>query len=285
MTGVIDAAVKRLMTDESVHGCLLAINHTSLLVEEQVARYLPASSSTSSIPPEAFSKIQAEVMRKMVVVAEDAEGVGRWLVSHPYFRKRQAAEDLAQYEGMLNSRLVPRLVLAVSAAVLHGWRPLDDPFFGLLVLAYASGSLTKQLAGNVLTLMEKTLLGQNFIKDDVLMESLPDIWQTNDSTEEIGQGLFRLFEALERRGGNVYSRGNDHHRRRTNSGGPAAVQDSSSSSTSLSTSSAPFRTSRKGLALLILVNLVHFVRTYWKEVATGVIGAIIILMIVNLAGY
>ena len=163
-------------------------------------------SSTTSIFPEALRKIQTEVMRKMVVVAEDAEGVGGWLVKHPYFRKKQDPVDLRQYEGMLDSRLVPRLVLTLSAAVLHGWCPLDDPFFALLVLGYASGSLTKQLAGNLMILFEKTLLGQNVIKDDFLMESLPDIWRTSDTTEEIDQGLFRLFEALERRGGNMYSR-------------------------------------------------------------------------------
>lgn len=47
-----------------------------------------------------------------------------------------------------------RLVLATSAAVLHDWAPREDSCVALMVVVFASGSLTKQLASNLLTSLE-----------------------------------------------------------------------------------------------------------------------------------
>lgn len=39
-------------------------------------------------------------------------------------------------------------MLAVCAAVLHDMEPMEDPCVALLVVAFATGSLTKQVGGD-----------------------------------------------------------------------------------------------------------------------------------------
>lgn len=116
-------------------------------------------------------------------------------------------------------------MLAVAAGVLHGYRPTEDPLLALLVVAYASGSLTRQVAANFLGLVGTALTSPSATVDapagaadgndaplaappvaavragDYVIDRLPDVWSAADSPEDIGEGLYRLFQALERRKG------------------------------------------------------------------------------------
>lgn len=132
-------------------------------------------------------------------------------------------EEAAQYQNLIKTKLVSRLVLAVAAGVLHGYRPAEDPLLALLVVAYAAGSLTRQVAANFLGLVGTALTSPSATVDatgaadgsevpsaapaaavragDFVIDRLPDVWSVADSPEDIGEGLYRLFQALERRKG------------------------------------------------------------------------------------
>lgn len=59
---------------------------------------------------------------------------------------------------LLKNRLVSRLVLSVSAAVLYGFDPVDDPLIAMLLVGYSSGTLTQKAALKLLDHLETMLL-------------------------------------------------------------------------------------------------------------------------------
>ena len=140
---------------------------TALMVEEMASRRTAdarkalgmASNPDEPLPLIVQGQIQRDVMREMVVVAEDAEAFAATVVESRWFRRSYCTDDeeAAQYANLLSAKLVSRLVLAVAAGVLHGYRPTEDPLLALLVVAYASGSLTRQVAANFLGLVGTAL--------------------------------------------------------------------------------------------------------------------------------
>jgi len=160
VTKVLHAKLNNLMSPTAIEWAVYAVNSTALLVEEEAARVLAEGLATAEnmLEEPTFIEMQREVMKRMVVVAEDAEGIAWNVIQSRWFRAGWEEDELKQIDAMLNARLVPRLVLAVAAAVLHGWRPLEDPLLALLVVGYASGSLTKSVARNFIGLVEASLV-------------------------------------------------------------------------------------------------------------------------------
>lgn len=206
VTKLVRHGLHQLMTPTAVEWAIYAVNSTALLVEEEAARVLAAQegSAENSLDVPSFQDMQREVMRRMVVVAEDVEALAQNVIQNRWFRTGYSDEELKQLEALLHARVVPRLLLAVAAAVLHGWRPLQDPLLTLLVVGFASGSLSKSVAGNLMELFEASLV----VKDgwegsgkegERIVESFPDVWRTRETAAEIGEALFRLFESVERR--------------------------------------------------------------------------------------
>jgi hypothetical protein len=211
VTKLVQNGLNNLMSPTAIEWAVYAVNSTALLVEEEAARVLAEGQAAAEnmLDEPTFVEMQREVMKRMVVVAEDAEGLAWGVIGSRWFRAGWSDDELTKFEALLNARLVPRLVLAVSAAVLHGWRPLQDPLLALLVVGYASGSVTKSVAGNFMGLFEASLVVKEGGKEGGVegggrggghvMDSFPDVWRTKETAGEIGEGLFRLFEALEKR--------------------------------------------------------------------------------------
>jgi len=209
VTKIVQNGLNNLMSPTAIEWAVYAVNSSALLVEEEAARVLAEGQAAAEnmLDEPTFVEMQREVMKRMVVVAEDAEGLAWGVIGSRWFRASWTEGDLQQFEALLNVRLVPRLVLAVAAAVLHGWRPLQDPLLALLVVGYASGSVTKSVAGNFMGLFEASLVVKEGGKEGGgggregghVMDSFPDVWRTKETAGEIGEGLFRLFEALEKR--------------------------------------------------------------------------------------
>lgn len=130
---------------------------TALMVEEIAARrtadawkalgLADSEDEDEPLPRAVMGQVQRDVMREMVIVAEDAEAFAGAVVGSRWFRRSYCSDDAeaAQYANLLKTKLVSRLVLAVAAGVLHGYKPAEDPLLALLVVAYASGSLTRQV--------------------------------------------------------------------------------------------------------------------------------------------
>ncbi|EKU22788.1 hypothetical protein NGA_0481600, partial [Nannochloropsis gaditana CCMP526] len=135
VTKLVRHGLHQLMTPTAVEWAIYAVNSTALLVEEEAARVLAAQegSAENSLDVPSFQDMQREVMRRMVVVAEDVEALAQNVIQNRWFRTGYSDEELKQLEALLHARVVPRLLLAVAAAVLHGWRPLQDPLLTLLV--------------------------------------------------------------------------------------------------------------------------------------------------------
>jgi hypothetical protein len=74
----------------------------------------------------------------------------------------------------------------------------------LLVVAFATGSLTKQLAANLLTSLEQELLAEDhgvsgLLGGGVLSDVLSELWHTEEDDEHekrIGHRLFNIFSVL-----------------------------------------------------------------------------------------
>jgi hypothetical protein len=239
---MVRGGLGKLMSEDGIGYCLYSVNMTALMVEEMASRRTADARKALGIPADAplprvvLAQVQRDVMREMVVVAEDAEVFAATVVDSRWFRRSYCTDDeeAAQYANLLKAKLVSRLTLAVAAGVLHGYRPTEDPLLALLVVAYASGSLTRQVAANFLGLVGTALTtspqgGAGDVTTtttttttttaagatagaageiapsaavkagDWVIDRLPDVWSAAESPEEIGEGLFRLFQALERR--------------------------------------------------------------------------------------
>lgn len=317
---MVQGGLHALMSPTAVEWAVYAVNSTALLVEEQAARVLRENqdSSTSMMEEPTFQEAQREVMKRMVVVAEDAEALAWSVIDSSWFRSGYSAEELVQFESLLHARLVPRLVLAVSAAVLHGWRPLEDPLLALLVVGYASGSVTRSVAGNFMALFERSLLGGEAVlrEEGKLMDQFPDVWRTRESAQEIGEGLFRLFEALEKRSATrleaqaaqaranmavppssslpsipplpprekkfmVASYALPNKLTSLAGGGDGGVDGGNARNLVYYPA---FTSTRQGKTLLYLTKTVHVTRSYWKQAAAAMLGTVGLVFLAKLYG-
>lgn len=136
------------MTDRSIRASLQVVNATVVLVQEQMARAAPLLAD-----PATRAETEWAILSHMARTAEDLEALGLSVVNSTTYR-RMYPEDAPYYLNLLQSRLVPRLMLAVTCSLLHGLDPLSDPIYALLVVAFASGALTKDLTAKLLAKLQ-----------------------------------------------------------------------------------------------------------------------------------
>lgn len=154
---MIERGLRKLMTERSIHASLCVVNATTTLVREQMAR---AYSHTDN-------RTQAEqlVLSSMSQTAEDLEALSMGIINSTLYH-RVYPSDAPVYVKMLQARLVPRLVLAVTAALLHGLDPISEPIYAMLIVAFASGTLTKDVVAALLGRLQ--VGGTHITVDDVL---------------------------------------------------------------------------------------------------------------------
>jgi hypothetical protein len=90
---MVKGGLGNLMSSDAVDYCLYSVNMTGLMVEEMASRRTDEARKALGVPADeplprvALGQVQREVMREMVVVAEDAEAFAAAVVGSRWFRR------------------------------------------------------------------------------------------------------------------------------------------------------------------------------------------------------